>query len=880
MKKILLLAAVALFGTVLNAQITSSQSGDWSSPSTWVGGNVPNSTNDVIIASGHIVTVDVESSCKNISFADTSSRLGLNANLNCYGNFNRADTSGNPFYYSGSSLWTPGAKFVFKGDAATQTITNLNVNSTDPYPLRFDELVIDKSAGKFTTSAGSNNLKLGIGTSLEILNGTFELGSTDDLEGRNTSGNATTPNIIVSTGAVFDMKGGASHIRRGNFTSGVTTSKIGKLTVHGTAYLASSSSNRMNFTDIDIENGGVIEFPTGRSTASNTFNAGAITVKNGGTFVNRLSTTSFWYANDTIPITVVINNGGEYEAAATSTTIPQGGITQNPGSSFRYSSGSTTNLPAAITSYKTLILSGGGSKALNSNITIEEALQLSGSFMTLVLNGYTLTYEPSARLRYGASGQSTAQITRDAEWPAVNGPANVQIYNSGGVTLHDNRTVSGTLILTLGQFDNNGSSDDKVLTMGDGATISRARGSLSSAPTFGSSVNLSYTGTIENVTTGFEVPSSATVLNNLSMTSSQGITLGGNMTVNGTLSFGSSAASITTGSYTLSLSQSASLTGELAGRYVIGNLATTRNVGTSSSDFGGMGVTINAGADNIGNVSITRVSGPNGIVTAGGNQSIARKWTISSDNPPTNGRELTLSWLSPDDNGKTFSAGNKAIAFRFNGSNWVGVGSPTNVSSSDPRSITVNTTSFSDWTVSDEAAPLAVKTLNLTALIEGFYDGSNMVTDTIIVELHNASSPYNLVDQAKVVLNVSGNATANFFSAADATNYYLAIKHRNSIETWSSATPFFSGGIMSYNFTTAQSQAFNNNLKLKFGKWCIFGGEIANDDQYIDGDDVTAAFNAQGASGYVIQDVTGDDYVDGDDVTLAYNNQGVGITNP
>lgn len=880
MKKILLMAVVALFGTALKAQITSFQSGDWSSPSTWVGGNIPNSTNDVIIASGHIVTVDVESSCKNISFADTSSRLGLNANLNCYGNFNRADTLGNPFYYGSSSLWTPGAKFVFKGDAATQTVTNLNINSTDPYPLRFDELVIDKSAGKFTTSAGSNNLKLGIGTSLEILNGTFELATTDDIDGRNTSGNATTPTITVAANGIFDMRGGGSHLRRGNFVTGVTTSKIGKLTVFGTAYLASSSTNRMNFTDIDIENGGVIEFPTGRSTSSNTFNAGTITIKNGGAFVNRLSTTSFWYANDTIPVAVVINNGGEYEAAATSTTIPQGGITQNSGSSFRFSSGSTTNLPAAITSYKTLILSGAGSKALNSNVTIEEALQLSGSFTTLNLNGYTLTYDASARLRYGASGQATAQITRDAEWPAVNGPANVQIYNSGGVTLHDNRTITGTLTLTLGQFDNNGSADDKVLTFGNGATISRARGSLSSAPTFGSSVNLSYTGTIENVTTGFEVPSSATVLNNLSMTSSQGITLGGNITVNGTLSFGSSAASITTGAYTLSLSQSASITGELAGRYVIGYLATTRNVGTGSSAFGGIGVTIDAGADNIGNVSVTRVSGPNGIITAGGNQSIARKWTISSDNPPTNGRILTLSWVSSDDNSKTFSASNKAIAFRFNGSNWVGVGSPTNVSSSDPRSITINTNSFSDWTISDEAAPLAVKTLNLTALIEGFYDGSNMVPDTITVELHNASSPYALVDQAKILLNLNGNATANFFNATDATNYYLAIKHRNSIETWSSVTPFFSGGIMSYNFTTAQSQAFNNNLKLKFGKWCILGGEIANEDQYIDGDDVTAAFNAQGAFGYVIQDVTGDDYVDGDDVTLAYNNQGVGTTNP
>lgn len=195
---------------------------------------------------------------------------------------------------------------------------------------------------------------------------------------------------------------------------------------------------------------------------------------------------------------------------------------------------------------------------------------------------------------------------------------------------------------------------------------------------------------------------------------------------------------------------------------------------------------------------------------------------------------------------------------------------------------TVNPTSgLTPIVITSSDAPLAAaKSFNLTTMIEGFYDGSSMVPDTVTVEMHSSLSPFSLVESQKIVLNSSGQGTANYYNVAEGTNYYIAVKHRNSIETWSANTPQFSGGSMSYNFTTAQSQAYNNNLKLKFGKWCIFGGEIANNDQYIDGDDVTAAFNAQGISGYVIQDVTGDDYVDGDDVTLAYNNQGVGITNP
>ena len=93
-----------------------------------------------------------------------------------------------------------------------------------------------------------------------IVNGTFELGRSDDIEGRNTAGTATTPTIIVQANGVFDMLGSTSHIRRGNFT-GEETSKFGKMTVYGEARLACSTTNRANFTDIDVEDGGTLEDP-------------------------------------------------------------------------------------------------------------------------------------------------------------------------------------------------------------------------------------------------------------------------------------------------------------------------------------------------------------------------------------------------------------------------------------------------------------------------------------------------------------------------------------------------------------------------------------------------------------------------------------------
>lgn len=170
--------------------------------------------------------------------------------------------------------------------------------------------------------------------------------------------------------------------------------------------------------------------------------------------------------------------------------------------------------------------------------------------------------------------------------------------------------------------------------------------------------------------------------------------------------------------------------------------------------------------------------------------------------------------------------------------------------------------------------------VQLTALIEGFYDGTTMVPDTVTVELHNASAPYSLVEQRKMVLNSSGQGTGFFDAVSEAASYYVVVKHRNSIETWSATIQSFINGILSYDFTTSQNKAYGNNLKLKSGKWCIYNGEIADADQYIDGDDVIAVFNTQGQMGYLLQDVNGDNYIDSDDVTLVFNNQGVGAITP
>ncbi len=591
------------------------------------------------------------------------------------------------------TAWPAGAKIKFTGTTATQTMSGW---SPSAFSTSFDEIIIDKSSGIVTT--GATNMRFGIGTSLNIVAGTFQLGSTDDIEGRTSDGTASSPTIAIQAGSVFNMVGGASHIRRASNT-GDESSKIGKMTVYGTASIAAGSTNRINLESIDIEDGGLVEFPTGRSTVSNSFNPGTITVKSGGTFKNSLSTTAFWYNNTTSPPTVILNAGGEYEAAATSTTIPQGGITQNSGSSFRFSSGSATTLPAGITSYKTLILSGAGSKTLSVNTTIDEALQLSGSFTTLSLSTFTLTYNASAVLRYGASGQTTAQITKDAEWPASNGPQNVQIYNSGGVTLHDNRTVPGTLTLTLGTFDNNGSADDKVLILADGATISRATGTISNAPTFSGNHTVRYTSTATSVTTGPELPSS---VSNLYMGSTQTVTLGGNTTVTGTLTLASG---------TLALNGTTSSFATIIGAG--GALAETQSLNTpSSADVGNLGALITSASD-LGSTIVKR--GYNAL-SGNSNNGILRWYEIT----PTNNTGLNATLVFPYSEGTELNGIAEADLRLFkstdSGTTWTLEGGTV-----DEGANTVTITGvdgFSLWTLGSVSASLPVEMASFTASVQ------------------------------------------------------------------------------------------------------------------------------------------------------------------
>jgi hypothetical protein len=140
--------------------------------------------------------------------------------------------------------------------------------------------------------------------------------------------------------------------------------------------------------------------------------------------------------------------------------------------------------------------------------------------------------------------------------------------------------------------------------------------------------------------------------------------------------------------------------------------------------------------------------------------------------------------------------------------------------------------------------------------------------DDVTIELR-AAADGSLVDTATAALQTNGTAVASFPTGASGS-YYLVIKYKNAIETWS-ATPQSVGLTpLTYDFTNAASKAFGNNMKqVSPGVFAIYSGDI-NQDANVDNLDYSAweedANNLQ--SGYFPTDLNGDGNVDNLDYSI------------
>lgn len=175
----------------------------------------------------------------------------------------------------------------------------------------------------------------------------------------------------------------------------------------------------------------------------------------------------------------------------------------------------------------------------------------------------------------------------------------------------------------------------------------------------------------------------------------------------------------------------------------------------------------------------------------------------------------------------------------------------------------------------------------MKSIIQGLYTpflDEMTEPDTIKVILRYGLSPYHKIDSVTGIfhpetfevrsLDLNGLPVTSDIEYNK--SHYIVIKHRNSIETWSSARWNSIADTLKYDFTPNSTFAYGSNqVEVNDGpvRFAIYSGDV-NQDGVIDGSDLSLidndAFNF--SNGYLRTDLDGNRFIDASDAALAENN--------
>lgn len=268
-------------------------------------------------------------------------------------------------------------------------------------------------------------------------------------------------------------------------------------------------------------------------------------------------------------------------------------------------------------------------------------------------------------------------------------------------------------------------------------------------------------------------------------------------------------------------------------------------------------------------------------------KTLNRGWTIGRTGVLPNNYNLTLNYLDDDNDPGVDPSKYRLKA--YSDSVW-----STPVS---PDGTPGNTTStFNGISLSGELqiGEFEFATLNLTLFLEGFYAGAhtmspalfngkqsdeasvvgaptNTEVDTVTVQLHSAVAPFAMVSSQNGVLNTNGTLQVNFPQTSG--DYYIVIKTRNHLQTWS-AVPVTISGITSYDFSSDATKAYGGNMvNLGGGRFGIYAGDI-NQDEFVDISDYPPLDNDNNSfrAGFLVTDLNGDGFSDVSDYPVLDRN--------
>ncbi|MGE5355407.1 MAG: hypothetical protein ACM3PT_04145 [Deltaproteobacteria bacterium] len=392
-------------------------------------------------------------------------------------------------------------------------------------------------------------------------------------------------------------------------------------------------------------------------------------------------------------------------------------------------------------------------------------------------------------------------------------------------------------------------------------------------------------------------------LNNVEMakTSNATVTLTAPVSITGNLSFTGSGSKIDIGAFDLTLGSSSIVNTPGAAGYVItsstGNFVKkvaadgsfTFPVGDDGTDYSPLAMTYTGtGYSGTSAIKAKVIDAVHPDKPSFVTSYLSRYWKVESSNisSPFNA-DYTGTYLPADVNGTQADI----VGATYVSPNW----SYTNASTNGSSTVSGSSGSF----VPDFSGLNKFAKLDLTAFIEGYMDGTSMRPvllnsglsypatdcDNLTVALHDATSPFSQAHSYTGILKTNGTMSCVFPGTAVANSYYIVIKHRNALQTWSTS-PVSMSVYNNYNFSTASSQAYGDNMVQVNGLWCMYSGDIdaAVGDGNIDLIDypVWETDNNNYESGYRQADLNGDGNVDLIDYPIweANNNNYIFVIKP
>ena len=322
----------------------------------------------------------------------------------------------------------------------------------------------------------TDRLLLTVSGTTTINGGTLELGG---------SGAAFTGDFSISSGSYNSSFSGQNP----------SVSFAGNLTVSGGTFTAGT---------------GVDTFSGSGKTITGTISIPKVTVNGTCTNAGTLTVSTALAGSGTLtPATgSALNLGGTFSSLTLATTA-------NTPNTVAFTSASSQSVPGLV--YNNLSFSGASTKILAAAVTVNSTLTISAG--TLADGGFVLAANGNIVNNGTHTGVGQISLSGGSGAHSLTGTGayqNLAVNDSNGATIASGTTtVNGTLTLTTGILSSSGGT----LTLGNSASISRAAGSLSLTPAFGTSVNLIYNDTTPTIT-GSELPVGATTLNNLSINNS------------------------------------------------------------------------------------------------------------------------------------------------------------------------------------------------------------------------------------------------------------------------------------------------------------------------------------------------------------------------